>query len=107
MKRAIIFVFLLLPVFSFAGEERVCGVFFDKKKLMTIDEIREKFAEKNCEKSDILFIRSMKSNAIGIASHLCVLESMVPTVAGVVCEYRGAFREGDFEKGYKAPLYMR
>lgn len=107
MKKILMFVFMLLPICSFAGEERVCGVFFDKKKLMTIDEIREKFAEKNCEKSDILFIRSMKSNAMGIAAHLCVLESMVPTVAGVVCEYRGAFREGDFEKGYKAPLYMR
>ena len=88
--------------------ERVCGVFLDKKiKNDDIQSIKKAFEEKNCYEGDVLFIRTQAVNQVGFAAHVCKLESMFISVAGVVCEYRGSFREGHFYKGFKTPFWQK
>ena len=126
MKRIAMLVFLLLPVVALTEDEpvvalsenepvvalskgeRVCGVFLEKKfKNDDIKSIKEAFEEKHCYEGDVLFIRTQAVNMIGFAAHVCNLESMVVSVAGVVCEYRGSFRDGNFYKGFITPWQQR
>ena len=100
---------LLVPLASVAGDERVCGVFIQTKKPVPLDEIKEIFASKNCEKGDVLFIRSTRVFPLGVAAHVCEIDTIFGFgSAGIICNYRGEFREGDFNKGFDIdPLRLR
>ena len=96
------------PVVAPLKGERVCGVFLDKKvKNDDINSIKEAFEEKHCYEGDILFIRTQAVNMVGFAAHVCNLESMVVSLGGIVCEYRGSFRDGHFYKGFITPFWQK
>lgn len=96
------------PVITDSKGERVCGVFLEKKiKNDNIKSIKEAFEEKHCYEGDILFIRTQAVNMVGFAAHVCNIESMIVSVAGIVCEYRGSFRDGHFYKGFTTPFFQR
>ena len=44
---------------------------------------------------------------VGFAAHVCELDTIVVSVAGVVCEYRGSFRDGHFYKGFITPFWQK
>ena len=109
MKRfVIIFGLFIFPLLSVAEDERVCGVYIESKKPIPVEEIKEIFESKNCAKGDVLFIRADRVFPLGVAAHICEIDTIFGFgSAGIICNYRGSFREGDFTTGFdKDPLWL-
>ena len=110
MKKFLItFGLLIFPLVSVAEEERVCGVYIESKKPIPIEEIKAIFDSKNCDKGDVLFIRATRVYPLGVAAHICEIDTIFGFgSAGIICNYRGSFREGDFTTGFDIdPLKWR
>jgi len=96
---------MLTPQASFASvEQKVCAVYF--KKNMNVEKMRSTIDEFNCEKGDVLYIRAEK-NMMGIAAHVCVLETLISDRSGILCEYRGEVREGRRTEDYDLRFFKK
>ena len=88
MNKILMFVLLLLPICSFAEEQKVCRVHIGLK---IEGKIEPRFAESNCEKGDTLFLSG--AGSIETAAHTCVLGTIAADKGYTVCEYIGYTKE--------------
>ena len=73
---------------------------------MNEEKMRSTIGEFNCKKEDILYIRAEK-NMMGIAAHVCVLETVISDRSGILCEYQGEVRESRRTEDYDLRFFRK
>ena len=81
------FVFMLLPICSFAEEQKVCRVHIGIK---VEEKIEPRFAESNCQKGDTLVLTG--SGSLETAAYTCATGTIATQKFASVCEYIGHIR---------------